>query len=530
MDLEEEWELVPDGRFLEIHDDGGKQIFSRKYRTHQKTLFKTNYFISPSPNSQKFAQPSENPRVPKQIVPVPIQLEPTIGKVVKEIRKVPIEINIAPSVITENIKAPNTGAADADQDMVSQVFFKKMKENEFVDMKMDSPRSGSRGIMPQIDAGTFQFEDKSEAYKGEGGVEAMESKNCTRKMKVEKEMESEKGNLDSEIKEEVTWEENNGGLNIWKWSLTGIGAICSFGVAAATICIIIFGSSQRNKQHQQNQKLRFQIYTDDKRIKQVVHQATKLNEAILGVRGVPLARAHSYIRWVFHKGFCYSFLCSSTDLEDMEKEEKNQKACMRPETDFFFLQWGNKKRVRCVRVKDPGISDQYNGGRIRRKITSLFVTASEKETFPLQSTRLARNSSEVATLRSENRRSSSASPEKEDRFYTTRGSVMGSDENGKVSADGGGDDENRGLVWPKLYITLSSKEKEEDFMAMKGCKLPHRPKKRAKFIQRSLLLVSPGAWLSDMCHERYEVREKKSSKKRPRGGLKAMRSIESDSE
>uniref|UniRef100_A0A5B6Z7K3 Uncharacterized protein n=1 Tax=Davidia involucrata TaxID=16924 RepID=A0A5B6Z7K3_DAVIN len=173
----------------------------------------------------------------------------------------------------------------------------------------------------------------------------------------------------------------------------------------------------------------------------------------------------------------------------MEKEEKNQKACKPPETDFF-LQWGNRKRLRCVRVKDPEISDQSNGGRIRRKITSRFITASEKENFPLQPTRLAtRNSSEAATLRSENRKSSAAasSPEKEDRYYATRGSVVGLDESGKVSGDGGGD-ENRGLVWPKLYITLSSKEKEEDFMAMKGCKLPQRPKKRAKIIQRSLLV------------------------------------------
>ncbi|CAK9158846.1 unnamed protein product [Ilex paraguariensis] len=129
-------------------------------------------------------------------------------------------------------------------------------------------------------------------------------------------------------------------------------------------------------------------------------------------------------------------------------------------------------------------------------------------------------------------RKSSASPEKEERFYTTRGSVVGLEENGKVSVEGGGGqggDENRALVWPKLYIALSSKEKEEDFMAMKGCKPPQRPKKRAKIIQRTLLLVSPGAWLTDMCQERYEVREKKSSKKRPRG-LKAMGSMESDSE
>lgn len=105
--------------------------------------------------------------------------------------------------------------------------------------------------------------------------------------------------------------------------------------------------------------------------------------------------------------------------------------------------------------------------------------------------------SEGVTLRSgsaDNRKSSS-SPEKEDRFYTTRGSVgLEENGNGKVSGDVNNNNNNnredRGLVWPKLYITLSSKEKEEDFMAMKGCKLPQRPKKRAKIVQRSLL-VSP---------------------------------------
>lgn len=85
-------------------------------------------------------------------------------------------------------------------------------------------------------------------------------------------------------------------------------------------------------------------------------------------------------------------------------------------------------------------------------------------------------------------------------------------------------------VWPpKFVIALTNKEKEEDFMAIKGSKLPQRPKKRAKFIQRTLNLISPGAWLCDLSLERYEVREKKVSKKRPRG-LKAMGSMESDSE
>ncbi|KAL3534097.1 hypothetical protein ACH5RR_002558 [Cinchona calisaya] len=185
--------------------------------------------------------------------------------------------------------------------------------------------------------------------------------------------------------------------------------------------------------------------------------------------------------------------------------------------------------------------------RIRRRITSSrFVSVpshDEKQlSFPPHpSSRLTRNSSEPAV----NRR---VSPEKEERSsYTTRGSVTvagNMEENNNNNGAGnysGGDGHNNnnrgggnyysggGWVWPKVCIALTSKEKEEDFMAMKGCKLPQRPKKRPKLIQRTLLLVSPGAWLTDMSFERYEVREKKTSKKRPRG-LKAMGNVESDSE
>lgn len=40
--------------------------------------------------------------------------------------------------------------------------------------------------------------------------------------------------------------------------------------------------------------------------------------------------------------------------------------------------------------------------------------------------------------------------------------------------------------WPRICIPLSRKEKEEDFLAMKGTKLPHRPKKRPKAVERTL--------------------------------------------
>lgn len=85
------------------------------------------------------------------------------------------------------------------------------------------------------------------------------------------------------------------------------------------------------------------------------------------------------------------------------------------------------------------------------------------------------------------------------------------------------------IRWPKILISLSYKEKEDDFMVMKGSKLPQRPRRRAKHIEKSISFVSPGTWLCDMTRDRYEVREKKSLRRKPRG-LKAMGSDDSESE
>ncbi|EEF39003.1 conserved hypothetical protein [Ricinus communis] len=196
----------------------------------------------------------------------------------------------------------------------------------------------------------------------------------------------------------------------------------------------------------------------------------------------------------------------------MEKEKST-------ETDFL-VQWGTKKRLRCVKLKkDQNLANKSKQiDSLPKKKLSSHVVTTEKESSSL----IIKD----FDLSMNNKKSSALSPEKEDRYYATRGS-LGLDDNSKVLMDNAR--EAKGHVWPRLFITLSSKEKEEDFMAMKGCKPPQRPKKRAKLIQRTLLLVSPGSWLTDLCQERYEVREKKSSKKRPRG-LKAMGSMESDSE
>nr|GMD88001.1 uncharacterized protein LOC109150158 isoform X1 [Ipomoea batatas] len=99
-------------------------------------------------------------------------------------------------------------------------------------------------------------------------------------------------------------EEGGGGFNLWQWSLSGIGAICSFGVAAATtICIVFIENQQKHKRHHQNHNIRFQIYTHhDKRIKEVVEHASKLKEAISTARGVPFTRAH-----ITFGGYCDAF-------------------------------------------------------------------------------------------------------------------------------------------------------------------------------------------------------------------------------
>lgn len=206
----------------------------------------------------------------------------------------------------------------------------------------------------------------------------------------------------------------------------------------------------------------------------------------------------------------------------MEKEGKsNQRGCRVQDTDFL-LQWGKRKRLRCVKVKND-VDNKSDDCLVRKKITSRIdrrVVAEAPSPLPHRSIR----DSPMSRMRG---KSTSCSPDKEDRYYTTRGS-LGFDDNGKVYMDSGRR-EDKVAVWPKLFLSLSSKEKEDDFMLMKGCKPPQRPKKRAKLLQRTLLSVSPGAWLSDLCQERYEVREKKASKKKPRG-LKGMGSVESDSE
>ncbi|RZC89630.1 hypothetical protein C5167_027167 [Papaver somniferum] len=245
MDLDE-WEVLSDDGFFDLHH----QNHNKKVLTIASGF--EDYFICPSPPKKSVLVKKEEKKTEEERIIV-----------VKEMIKVPVV----------EIKNPKLVLVGEDHDTISQVLFKKIKENEFVEMKLDSPT-------PTIEpGGSIQFEDKQETEnkKIDGDQEAVK-KNC-----LDSGMKKDQRNLQER--------NNGGGLHIWKWRITGIGALCSIGITAATICIFIIGN--RKKHHQQNQKFRFQIYAEDnERIKQVVHHATKLNNAISAARGVPLTRAH----------------------------------------------------------------------------------------------------------------------------------------------------------------------------------------------------------------------------------------------
>ncbi|KAL6636724.1 hypothetical protein ACP70R_024296 [Stipagrostis hirtigluma subsp. patula] len=198
----------------------------------------------------------------------------------------------------------------------------------------------------------------------------------------------------------------------------------------------------------------------------------------------------------------------------MDQEVKESRPSRSPSEPNLFLQWGSRKRLRCVKTRDDGSPSPSPSEVLRRAVP--------RSTRPLLGGDIPPKSD---SLVNEYKQSMALSPEK-DRYYSTRGSPFPFEGNGFDV--GGGTEEKGSTALPRFFIALSNKEKEEDFMAMKGCKLPQRPKKRPKLMQKCLLMVSPGSWLSDLSHERYEVREKKSSRKRARG-LKAL-SMESDSE
>ncbi|CAL0319069.1 unnamed protein product [Lupinus luteus] len=230
-------------------------------------------------------------------------------------------------------------------------------------------------------------------------------------------------------------------------------------------------------------------------------------------------------------------------------------------TSDLVLQWGNRKRLRCMKVHVKGhssattvrvdrrvVQTDNNKNNNNKPIVSFnnntnthqnqsygFPNLRQRQSSPHQ--RILRNSETSSAMRGVQSNGGVKGIDSPDRGARDKrgnhNNTLFNDNNKLVATSDTAHDNKKGgspsgsgdgapPVWPpKFVIALTNKEKEEDFLAIKGSKLPQRPKKRAKLVQRTLNQVSPGTWLCDLTLERYEVREKKINKKRPRG-LKAM--------
>ncbi|XP_062189854.1 uncharacterized protein LOC133892883 [Phragmites australis] len=93
-------------------------------------------------------------------------------------------------------------------------------------------------------------------------------------------------------------------FSVGKLKVNGIGALCSFGVAAATVCIFLIGGRlQHHHRQQQQQKIQLQFYGDDKRIQQVVQQTSRLNQAMSSVMGAGASTRANISFGGFYDGF-----------------------------------------------------------------------------------------------------------------------------------------------------------------------------------------------------------------------------------
>ncbi|XP_076912040.1 uncharacterized protein LOC143570221 isoform X2 [Bidens hawaiensis] len=77
---------------------------------------------------------------------------------------------------------------------------------------------------------------------------------------------------------------------------------------------------------------------------------------------------------------------------------------------------------------------------------------------------------------------------------------------------GGGGDVIAGKA--KFSVSLTRRELEEDFTAMTGRRLPRKPKKRPRYIQKQLDTLFPGLWLSEITVDLYRVPDDTDTGKR----------------
>lgn len=95
------------------------------------------------------------------------------------------------------------------------------------------------------------------------------------------------------------------GFSVGNLRVNGVGALCSFGVAAATFCIFLLGGKPQphHQRRQHDRKVQLQMYSGDERIQQAVQQASMLNQTVSSVMGGASSARASISFGGYYQGF-----------------------------------------------------------------------------------------------------------------------------------------------------------------------------------------------------------------------------------
>ncbi|XP_040378415.1 uncharacterized protein LOC102720414 isoform X2 [Oryza brachyantha] len=152
---------------------------------------------------------------------------------------------------------------------------------KFKDIDVMKIKPDREEVMPQV-IEIFDAEEEEEMIKSPVGAKEVDEEEVIVVVPSDQCIEEEEG---------VQKDREHDGFSVGKLRVNGVGALCSFGVAAATLWIFLLGGRQQQLSKRQNQKTQSQMYADNERIQQVVQQASRLNQAVSTVMGGAAARA-----------------------------------------------------------------------------------------------------------------------------------------------------------------------------------------------------------------------------------------------
>ncbi|KAL8157484.1 uncharacterized protein LOC141674106 [Apium graveolens] len=191
------------------------------------------------------------------------------------------------------------------------------------------------------------------------------------------------------------------------------------------------------------------------------------------------------------------------------------------------LKWGSRKVLRCMKVDDSEVPERGHRSIIGKRVSFNFSPADGKKPefdFPATAERRRSAVEECEIMRPWNLRTRRARLDPEvceiEKLKSNSNSntkwVKGRGKESPVRSEGvrvrvdspwclrgGGEKREREKV--KFSVSLSKEEIEEDFMLMTGCRVPRRPKKRAKNVQKQLDMLFPGLWLTEVNADMYKV-------------------------